>query len=849
MKKWLFVLLAACPVWSQVAKKQLTEADYGLWSTLEQVQLSEDGRWACYTLTYESGVDTLMVKSTRTDKTYSFAGGTEGRFAANGHFVFRNPDGAVVLVNLKLGTQSQFPNSGQYRLALGGRLLVLLENVGTTAGDLLVVAMDGKVLKRIPKASLFSMNPAGSQLVCDYEGQLLLLDLNRVEQPQLIDVKPQIYQGIVWQANGASLAYLTEGAEAYVGFYQLAEKKHYVFDRNQFKDFPKDGELYHASVTELSVSDDGQRVFFGVKPKQPSQDTGGVQLWNTADKLPYPRKRAINGWNDRVKLAVWQPLTQQLRMVTSVRFPYQELLAGQQLALVYDPMAHEPQFDYDAPVDFYLQDVATGAERLVLEKHSPDRTKMGISVQGNYIAYFKDKDWWVYDIKTAAHHNLTASLGSSFTDPLYDRSGDVQVCGIAGWTPNDDAVLVYDAYDIWSLKTNGSGADRLTKGRETSTVFRVVPPKAYETVGSRSDNGLDLNNGLVLRAVSPSKSGYFNWTPKNGATPIVFESNRISAITKTANGVYAFLREHYHLSPQLVVQHPGGNQMLVYQSNTQQQHYDWGFSKRISYENSKGQLLHGALFYPAGYDADKSYPMVVYIYERLSQYYNEYVNPSLRNQDGFNISNLTSQGYFVLLPDIAYEEGKTGQSAVECVTAAVNEVVAHESVDKKRIGLVGHSFGGYETNFIVTQTNIFAAAVSGSGFADSISCYLSVGDGNLKQETWRYESNQLRMGVPLFDAFDRYLQNSPVTYTPKVKTPLLLWSGTKDNSVNYRQSLEFHLALRRLGKPNILLLYEGGGHSLTKAEHQVDLTRRMSQWWDYYLKGGPKPDWLTPDTF
>lgn len=848
MIKLLIVLLAVCPAWAQVSKKQLTEEDYKLWSTLEQQQLSDDGLWASYTLTYESGKDTLFVKHTQKSKIYSFAGGTEGRFAADSHFVFRNADG-IVLVNLKTGSQKHYQNIGSYRLALGGRMLVLLESMGENSGDLILMGMDGKELKRVRKCTLFSLNPAADQLVCDYEGQLLLLDLNRLDRPQLIDSKSQKYHSAAWQANGASVAYITEGQEAYVGFYRLEDKKLFIFDRNKFDAFPKDAEIYNASVTELSVSDDGKRVFFGIKGKQPVKDNGGVQLWNTADKVPYPRKADINDWKVRAKLAVWLPQTQQFKMITDDIFPYQELLPGQELALIYNPIANEPQFDYDAPIDFYLQDVTTGEQWLALSKQSPDRTKMGISAHGNYIAYFKDKDWWIYDIKTATHHNLTATIGKSFIDSLYDRSGDERVWGIAGWTAQDKEVLVYDSFDIWSLKTNGGGAVRLTKGMEDGTVFRLVPKKEYETSGSQSDGVVDLNSGLVLKAVSPSKSGYFNWSSKNGAKIIVFESNRISGIKRASNGICVFIREHYHLAPQLVVKNGGGNPKVLCQSNEQQQQYYWGFSKLIAYENSKGQPLNGALFYPAGYDADKSYPMVVYIYERQSDVYNQYVNPSLLNQDGFNVSNLTTQGYFVLLPDIAYKEGEPGKSAVDCVVSAVNEVLVNESVDKNRIGLVGHSFGGYETSFIVTQTNLFAAAISGAGFNDFVSSYLSVGSNNKKQDCWRYENNQLRMDVPLFDDFDRYLRNSPITFAAKVETPFLIWAGINDSAIDYRQSLEFHLALRRLGKPNILLLYEKGGHGLTQREYQIDISQRMLHWWDYYLKGGKKPDWFTPDSF
>lgn len=296
-----------------------------------------------------------------------------------------------------------------------------------------------------------------------------------------------------------------------------------------------------------------------------------------------------------------------------------------------------------------------------------------------------------------------------------------------------------------------------------------------------------------------------------------------------------------------MVQTGNGRSKLLYQSNPQQKNYQWGFSKLINYSNSKGKLLHGALFYPAGFDADKRYPMVVYIYERLSHYHNRYVNPSQQNPEGFNISNLTSKGYFVLLPDIAYEEGKPGKSALDCVSSAVTEVLMNESVDPKRVGLLGHSFGGYEVNFIVTQTTMFATVISGSGMSDLISSYLGVCWNNDRPNVWRYEYNQNRIGVSLFDDYNRYVDNSPITFAKQVQTPILLWSGIDDKQIDYYQSLEFHMALRRLQKPNILLLYEGEDHSFMKRDYQIDLTQRTEQWLDYYLKSESKPDWLLPD--
>lgn len=848
MKAILLFLLMACPVMGQVSKRPLTEADYKLWSIMDSQQLSDAGNWVSYAVHYESGMDTLFVKHTKNLKTYAYAGGTDGHFATDSFFVCRGTDGVIILTNLRSGKQLRYADINSYSTAMKGTILILLKNAGGTAGDLLIIGNDGKSVLTMPEVTTYSLNPNGDMLVCDTQRKLQLIDLDLLQSEIIVGATERGYQQMAWQSNGYSFAYLTEGIKSTVGYYRVKEKKHYTFDRNQFNNFPKDAELYCVSGAELSVSEDGTCVFFGVKEKETATDTSGVQLWNTADKMLYPWKASVKDWTVRPKLAVWFPEQQKLRMVTDAQYPYQQLLPGQQLALVYNPIDHEPQFDYEAPIDYYLKNIETGQQQLLLAKFSSDQNKIGVSCAGKFIAYFSGKQWWLYDIRSNTHLNLTLQIGKSFTEEKYDRSGEEKVSGIAGWTIDDAALLVYDTYDIWLLKTDGSSAVRLTKGREEKIVYRIVPKNAFGAAGLVDTRVLNLNDGMILEAVSYSKSGYFKWDAKNGLHKIVFEGNRISGIKfSTANDVYCYTREHHHLSPQLVVQFKQNKAKLLYQSNPQQKNYTWGFSKLITYENSKGQLLNGALFYPASYDADKSYPMVVYIYERLSDFYNQYVNPSLLNSEGFNISNLTSRGYFVLLPDIAYQEGETGRSALDCVTAAVNEVLAHESVDPKRLGLLGHSFGGYEANFIVTQTNKFTAAISGAGVSDIVSSYLTVGRGNKKSDGWRYEFNQFRIGTSLFEGYQKYVQNSPLTYAGQVTTPLLLWAGEADNSIDYHQSLEFHLALRRLQKSNILLLYERGGHAIMEKEHQIDLTHRTQEWFDYYLKDGTKQDWFTPD--
>ena len=842
---FLFVLLMTCPTRGQV-KKQLTEDAYKLWSTMETKQVSGKGSWVSYSLHYESGLDTLFVKNTKTLKTFAYPESAGGRFAMENSFVARGTNGDVIHTNLKTGNERRYSKISSYAVGLVGQLLIMLRSDGATAGDLLIVGIEGTDTVKLPKVSLYSLNPEKTMLVCDSERKLHLLDLKKMHSIEQVDNTERSYTSITWQGNGLSFAWIAGDNLGLVGQYRLNDKKIYIFDRSDFSNFPVESEIYNASDTELSISDDGSSVFFGIKGKKSMVVPTGVEVWNTADKVLYPYRAAMQDWNDRPLLAVWFPEEQKFRMVTTNEFPMQIRIPRQEYALVYNPLDNEPQFDSDAPINYYLQNITTGQQQLLLANHSPDIDKICISNTGRYVAYFKDKQWWLFDILSGMHRNLTSQTATSFTEDKYDRSGEEKVSGVAGWTGNDNELIVYDNFDIWRLKTDGSTAVRLTNGREQGIVYRVVSKSPYGATGSVANGVLNLKDGLVLQAVSDKKSGYFTWSVRRGLQQIVFENNRIGDLKQSVNGAYIYVREHYHMSPQLVFQ-LGNKSTVLYQSNLHQKNYSWGFSKLISYENSKGQLLNGALFYPAGYDADKNYPMIVHIYERQCDFYNQYVNPTLFNSDGFNISNLTTQGYFVLLPDITYEEGHTGSSAVDCVLSAVDEVLAHEAVDPKRVGLFGHSFGGYETNFIITQTNKFAAAISGASISDIVSSYLTVGRSNKKPDGWRYEFNQFRIGTSLFKGYQKYLQNSPITFAGQVATPLLLWCGEADTSIHYFQSLEFHLALRRLQKPNIFLLYERGGHAIMQKEDQVDLTHRTQEWFDFYLKAAVKPEWFTPN--
>ncbi|MBW1656171.1 alpha/beta hydrolase family protein [Flavobacterium quisquiliarum] len=160
---------------------------------------------------------------------------------------------------------------------------------------------------------------------------------------------------------------------------------------------------------------------------------------------------------------------------------------------------------------------------------------------------------------------------------------------------------------------------------------------------------------------------------------------------------------------------------------------------------------------------------------------------------------------------------------------------------------MGHSFGGYETAFIVTQTPMFAAAVAGGAITDLNSFYYSVGrSGN--PNMWRFEKELWNMGGPPNELALAYHANSPIVHAEKIQNPLLIWTGKADAQVNYSQSLELYLALRRFKKKSILLVYPEEDHVLMKPENQTDITLRILDWFAYFLKDDRSAKWITDGT-
>lgn len=859
----IFILLVTCPVFGQDKQKvALSETDYHLWGTLLFDKISDKGKWVSYKMQYNEHPDTLFLKSSDGAKNYKFPDATNGTFSKENWFACFTTSKILYLLDLNLGNQKQISGVEAFSFSSNGKFLITLEQKAEQK-QLTIRKSNGEPIESITGVETYRQNKMGDILVCsstDSTGKYVVLFSlkNDIQKNIITEDNHGAFTQFVWQENGEAFAFLQHTKNSLSGieantifYYTLKNKKLFHFETDKVPGFPDNLRIANEYGSRLTISDDGKKVFFGLQEKTPTSKyrNDQIQLWNGNDKWIYPQRALYRDWEVISKVAAWWPSENRFMQIATSERPFVQFSGKQEYAITYNPSDHEPQYQLNPSTDFYITDLNSGKSRLWLTNQSTEIIQMSISPGGKYAAYLTDNNWWVYNFAKDTHTNVTKNPDISLVKK--DENGTVQVYGVAGWGVADRSLLYYDEFDVWEVNPEGTMRVRLTDGKKQHLSFRIARTdnelNGISNFDGRTDLITDTNSDLLLVGTGITAMGYFIRNSKKEITPIAFGESYFSQLVKSVNSnVYVFQEQRFDMPPDLKIKTPKDTlPRRLMQSNSHHEKYLWGKAAPIYYENSKHIPLHGALFYPAEYDPEKKYPMIVHIYEEQFHLMHRYVNPSNNNMTGFNIANMTAKGYFVLLPDITYEKNNPGISAADCVVAATKQVIRMGLVKPDKIGLIGHSFGGYETNFIITETGLFAAAVSGSGIADTQGHYLSVGWTFGRPEIWRFENQQWRMESSLFEDKESYDRNSPVIHVAKVKTPLLLWTGEEDRQVHYYQSIAYYLALRRLNKEQIMLIYPKDTHVIFDKKHQIDLTHRIVDWFDYYLKEKVPAKWIT----
>ena len=930
-------------------RKQLTQADYDIWRSIQGATLSNDGQWAMYTVQPLVGDGELVVRSTRSGTEYRHSRGYTGRptsvggrtggpgeegdddgpgpgaaqFSADARFVVftiqpskeeaeaarrggRNAQRArnsMGIMNLADGKVTIVPKVRSFTLTpTTGKYVSYMIFPDTTPAARGAAARDSG---RAEAPAVAAAAPGGRArpVSADSTGQrerrktygapMVLRELATGSETRVEDVVATDYN-----EKGTFLAYtvssrtpandglylrsLTSGTVTpvmtglgnyqQVSFDRAGEQLVFVSDRDEYSKRNPRFTLYYATVKapkavalvtsdavgsnnnvanrgSLAFTRDGSAITFALAPPAldsiPADslaDKAVYDLWHWREpQLQTQQRMSASRDRNRTYTAVYHIARRTFVQLTNDSIPSVTLSDNGRLGLSSTgvPYAVEAMWG-EGGSDVYLVDALTGARKRIRTRA---RGGASLSPTAKYVTWFEDGKWNAHNVATGKTVDLTGAIGVRFDQETYDTPNTPPAWGIAGWTPNDASILVYDRYDIWELDPLGARPPRVVTdsvGRRTRTVFRVVDL-------DREDRWIDPAKPLLLRAVDDSTkaSGFYQDRVTGTAAPsrIVMMDKALGTPSRAKNA------EQYLLTQSTFVEFPDlwtGPKLdqltKISNANPQQKDYRWGTAEIVSWHDADGHPVRGLLYKPEDFDPSKKYPMVVYFYEQHTSGLHGYSTPTGRNV--INAPVYVSKGYLVFMPDIHYTEGFPGPSALKTIVPGVQSLIAKGFVKEDGVGIQGQSWGGYQTAYIITQTSLFKAAMAGAPVANMTSAYGGIRWESGNSRSGQYEHGQSRIGGSPWEFPTRYIENSPLFYADRIQTPLFIMHNDADGAVPWYQGIEMFIAMRRLGKEAYLINYNGDAHNPRRRANQRDMDIKMQQFFDHHLVGAPMPDWM-----
>lgn len=618
-------------------------------------------------------------------------------------------------------------------------------------------------------------------------------------------------------------------------------------------------------------SDDQTTLFFGINTLTKKEDKKPEGKTDSLAKAkPEPKKEDIEKpdmiiWNWQDKRLQSAQQTQEMRdksfnYTSSYRIADKKFtqladsnmrsvsIAPKQLyAIGYDNTNYELMGNLDGQsyTDVYLIDLKTGSKKRLFEKmYATNGGRLALAPNGKLGSYYVDGVFYSINLENGQIVNLTGNIKASFVDALDDHNVSKPATQNLGWSSDSKYALIKDNYDLWKISADGKSVLSLSdnwKSKKSEVAGRL---RIYQ-----DEKGTDLAKDQYFSVFNDNdKKGGIGILPagKNKIDILFMDDNSYGSFAKAETGkVFVYTKSNYQESPAFYASTSSdlAAPKKVNSNTPDQAKYAWTSGvKLINYVSANGDSLQAALYLPANYVQGKSYPTITYIYERLTDGLNNYTMPGFPG-GGFNKAMYLSNGYAVLEPDIKYKLNDPGMSAVACVVPAVKAAVATGIVDEKNVAIHGHSWGGYQTSFLITQTNIFKAAAAGAPLTNMISMYSLIywNSGGTNQAI--FEASQGRLTPGYWDNWDAFARNSPVYHIKKVQTPLLLLHNDKDGAVDFTQGIEYYNGLRRLNKPVVMITYRGENHGIAKLPNRKDYAVRMMEYFDYMLKGKPAPEW------
>lgn len=903
LKKTLLLLSLISVLYSFGQKRIIDHTVYDSWKTLSQQKISNDGSFILYEINPHRGDGSLYLYNTDSEKEMTFERGKQAAINYNESILgFIIDPGYDTIRQLKLEkvkkdkwvkdtlgiywTQNdslvKVPNVLSFKIPKeGNKIAYLVDKESLKPKEDPKKKRKKKKKKEVEIESkgntLFIIDPISGEKKCfeyvsSYEfnknGDFLVfvshktIDKKDVYQIHLYDFKEK------------------EGHDFSTEFYKI-ESKLFNDEGNQFAfmastDTSKETRLYNVyswdvnkemptvlfddtradvanSLTvspksTLRFSKDGSRLFFGLydKPEEEPKDTlldtekAKLDIWHYQDKRLQPQQlKELKKDQDKSLLTVLHLNDNKLVQLESDTLNVSLLDKGNSdyaYAWSREPYAAEYNWSYPWKRDIYKVDLKDGSNTLI---KSGVGHSHGFSPEGTRFIYFKEGNYYAVDTENMNEICMTCDAETIKWEE--DINGMIFEPGAEG-TPgylSDDEILLYSEFDIWKYNFTNNELSSISEnlGAKNKWKIRLVRLE-------RDSTYIDLNKTFALAIDQENMDEMiYSFSPFK---QIHKESNKIYGFTKAKNSDNLIFRSmNVKDYPELYSTDIAFNNIQkISETNPQAEDYIWPTVEMINWESYNGDDLKGLIYKPEDFDSSKSYPLMVYFYEKYSDRKNQHYTPRPTASIIFP-TEYASAGYVVFIPDIHYQEGRPGKSAYDCIMSGTDKVLElYPNIDSTRMGLQGQSWGGYQTAHLITVTNRYKVAMAGAPVSNMFSAYGGIRWASGLNRMFQYEHTQSRIGATIWEKPELYVENSPIFRIPAIETPLLIMHNDDDGAVPWYQGIEMFTAMKRLGKPVWMLSYNGDAHNLMKNANRVDLSIRMRQFFDYYLQGKPAPKWL-----
>lgn len=885
MRHLKYLAFVAClgslsPAFAQNASKSLTIDDLVTWQRITDREISDNGKWVACKMEPWEGDATVYLYAAQGQETATFSPADKFAFSASsGYLVVTQTPGKSTVDSLKVlktkedkmpmntlviysvaGKKETIDSLKTFKLADEADWIAYQR--GRKDSTLYVRSLDGSKTFQFPTVTDFQFAKKSGMLyyTSAAEGEAGIFTLNPEKgSPALIKEGKGVFKQTTFDEKGERLAFLYcadkdssyKALSLWLSEHNAPAKE--IATRGN-KAFPAEWVINENGMLQFSKS--ASRLFFGTSPEPRQKDTTqlaenrpNVQVWSWDEPVQY----TVQNYNKEKDLkksyqAVYNLGNGSIFQLANEELPNIQLGNEGDAALALlstsRPYSLSSMWEARTRSDYYTVSLDNGERKQIAQA---DYGRFRLSPQGKYAYWYGETDSCWYTIALAEGKRYRLTTPESF--PAWDEENDVPnhpyAHGAAGWTANDQNLLIYDRYDIWKFDpTAATSPINLTvNGRKEKLSYRLEQL-------DKEARFIDLGKPQLLKGFNETTKGYgfYNARLSAPAAPktLLAGNYMLRSINKAKNtDDVIYTMETFQQYPDIHYSTLAFKKSVqLTHGDKQQEGFIWGTAELVSWISLDGRPLEGVVYKPANFDPNKKYPMMVNFYERNSEtLYNYRMPEPHRSTIDYHLYN--SNEYVIFNPDIRYVDGYPGESCYNCLMPGITMMIAKGYINEKGIGAQGHSWGGYQVAYLATRTNLFSAIESGAPVVNMFSAYGGIRWGSGMARSFQYEHTQSRLGATPWSSPLRYLENSPLFTMDKVQTPILIMHNDADGHVPWYQGIEYFVAMKRLGKPCWLLNYTGEPHWPMHMANRIDFQRRMFQFFNHYQKNQKMPKWMS----